>query len=154
MSEVEFSMDVIREEPLDGEPLPTTWRSLLLLLISHVPTIKRIGTCNKDGDLTFAVSMENVGLSAPSVFMKYRPILFSSYIANVLGELIVRENLDKLVPVLTGLKGEEYLDVVNKYEHNKFGMHIDKSDLVFSFHISLLQNILTEDFKRKVASKA
>ena len=44
----------------------------------------------------------------------------------------------------------EYISYVNRFEHNGFGLKFINNQFIFSFHISLLQRLLTEDFKKQL----
>ena len=124
-------------------------REFLSCVINHIPSIEIVKECNKGGDITFEVSMSDMGLT-PDLFFKHRKIILSEYIANLLGELYVRENIDRFSNILVAIKPNEYYKVVNGFSHSNFGMEISKGKFIFSFHISLVQSILTEDIKDKI----
>ena len=73
--------------------------------------------------------------------------------ADFLGELLVRENINKFAEILTKVPNIDYAVVVNKYKHTRFGMRMKGDGFIFKFHINLVQKILTEDFKRQVDKK-
>jgi len=127
-------------------------RSLFLILAKNKPKIHSIKFLNLDGDIQFSVNTKDQGLEATE-FIKYRSVLFSPLVANFWGEMLLRENIDLFAPLLTSLGNDQYASAVNGFEHNKFGMHMGSGNLVFMFHASLLQSILTEDFKIQIKSK-
>ena len=92
-----------------GEPGLSEFRSLLEKLISHRPQIKHIGKRNEKGDISFAVTMADLGIT-PTIYKEHRKVLFSIFFANIMGELIVRENIDKFSEILTHMAPEEYLE--------------------------------------------
>ena len=50
---------------------------------------------------------------------------------------------------LRGLKTDYYVSAVSQSIHKRFGMKIEKGFMTFYFHISLVQDILTEDIKQQ-----
>lgn len=124
-------------------------REFLACIIKHIPNITIIGDCNKGGDVKFEVSMNDMGLT-PDLFYKHRKVILSEYMANLLGELYVRENIDQFSNILVSIRPNDYHKVVNGFNHHNFGMEISRNKFIFSFHISLVQSILTEDLKEKI----
>jgi len=124
-------------------------REILHLISVSSPEINIVEGCNEDGDVIFEVSMRTLGITH-ELLSKYRKEICSEFMANFFGELLVRENLSQFVNILTNIHPEQYSVVVGRFEHRKFGMDICRDNLVFRFHISLLQDILLEDIKRKV----
>lgn len=120
-------------------------RELLALLMRSVPPIKTIEGCNKHGDMSFSINVEDIGLSAED-FYRFNKELSSRLVIDCLGELLIRENLAKFVPFLVAMNHEHYAVAVAKSHHHNFGMWIKKENMLFSFHISFLQKLLTEDF--------
>ncbi len=125
------------------------YREVLSFISTASSTIKILNGCSEDGDVKFEVSIKTLGMGY-DVFTKYKKDICSEFLANFIGELLIREHLDEFAKVITGLSSESYLTIVNRFEHRKFGMDIVGDKLVFVFHISLLQNILLEDLKRKM----
>jgi hypothetical protein len=121
-------------------------RDLLALLTKVTPSIKFISDCDINGDMSFAVLLKDIGLEAED-FYRYHRELSSNLIVDCMGELLIRENLSLFVPYLTSMQHDSYLSAVSHSNHKRFGMKVKKELMVFGFHISLLQEILTEDFK-------
>jgi len=124
-------------------------RKIILKLISCTPPPIKIEECNEEGDIRFEVSMKDLGMSF-STYVEYKNEILFDFTASFIGELLVRENIEKFTKILTGLDMNTYSDIVNKFEHKKFGIKVFKTKFIFSFHISLLQSILFEDFKKKL----
>ena len=122
-------------------------RELLSLLLKSSPAIKTVEACDANGDMRFAINMTDLGLQAND-FFHFHDELSSRLIIDCMGELLIRENLSMFVPYLTAMPQENYVVAVGKSHHNSFGMSVRKEAMVFSFHISFLQKILTEDFSR------
>jgi hypothetical protein len=116
--------------------------------MSAKPEIKIIDECTEEGDIRFEVSLKSLGLPTDAL-RKYRSELSTDFAANFIGEILVRENIDKFVKLLINLK-ENYGAVVNKYDHRKFGMVVGESKCVFALHSSLIQSILMEDIKNEM----
>jgi len=141
----------IKREPKSADS-PNKLREILRHIVNTPePKIHILNSGEGDGDVKFSVSRKSLGIPYESL-LKYRSEIFSSYIANFLGELLVRDNIEEFARILTGLDGDKY-SIVNEYEHRKFGMEILRDEFIFIFHISLLQSILTEDFKRQIKRK-
>lgn len=136
---VEYSCG--RQKPL------ARFRELLSIIVKSTPTIVSFTDCEENGDMSFTINLKDLGLTSDN-FCKYNKEFFSNYIVDVLGELLIRENLHLFAGHLTGLKTDYYIGAVSQSIHKRFGMKIEKGLMTFYFHISLVQDILTEDFKQ------
>ena len=125
------------------------FRELLRCILKVRPKVVLLTEYNEDGEAVFGIAMEDMGLTVAD-YVRYKPEIFSNYIVDTIGELIVRENIDVFANIITKLDAESYSSVVGQWEHKRFGMRIIKNMFIFKFHLSLLQNILTEDLKKKV----
>jgi hypothetical protein len=123
-------------------------QTLIRYFANSNPEIEILEKCTEEGDIRYAVSMRSMGITYETL-MKYRTEFCGPYIINFMGEMLVRDNLDIFAKCLVDLK-DNYNSLVNRYEHKKFGMRIEKDKFVFIFHMSLLQTILTEDFKKGI----
>ena len=121
-------------------------RELLSIVLDKMPNIQYITEIDKQGDILFNVNLEDIGLTR-DIIIKYNREIFSNMFADLLGELLVRENIHEFALKLTKLDCDYYSEALSHKNHVRFGMKIDKGFMVFRFHISLLQCILTEDFK-------
>ena len=119
------------------------------LLKKHNAEIEITDECTEAGDVTFEIPMKSLGLEY-DIYLKYKKDICSDFISNFMGELLVRENLNQFAKILTGISHESYPSLVNRFEHRKFGMDVIKGKFSFVFHISLLEDILLEDLRRKV----
>jgi hypothetical protein len=128
----------------------TKYRELLNIILSNKPpSIEKISKGKDLGDLYFSVPLKDLGVSF-EVFSRYEEELFSPYIGNTLGELLIRENIDEFAELLTNLGAEEYIPVVYSWKHTKFGLEIVDEKIVFYFHSNLIHKILTEDLREKI----
>lgn len=133
------------EEQKVNKPM-TKHRELFTSILHTVPMIQDISLFEESGDMSFSVPVKDVGLTLDD-FQKHHREIFSHFVVDFMGELFLRENLNSFVPCLTSMKPDLYLHAVSHSNHQRFGMKFEKGSLIFRFHISLLQKILTEDFK-------
>ena len=123
---------------------------LSLLFSKKPPQIINLHKGKDKGDLVFSISLKECGISDFDVYNKFKPVILNSYIGNFLGEFLVRENLDMFANMLMNLETSEYMSVVNSWKHKKFGVEFSGGLLSFYFHASLIQQILTEDFREGI----
>jgi len=123
-------------------------RDMFIAICASVPTVKITIPCDEDGNITFEASMGSAETSY-EFFDKYRGLMHSNFIANFIGELIVRENIDLFAKIMMNLK-EDYIRTVNRFQHRTFGMMVSKNKFIFKFHVSLIEFIMSEDLKRVV----
>jgi hypothetical protein len=124
-------------------------RQLLKHIISVMSTpINIIDNGYDDGDIKFFVLKKDIDISS-EFFTQYKNEIMSDFVVNFIGELLVRENIDKFTKILMGVERDEYESLVNRFEHRKCGVQVFSDRFIYSFHISLIQKILTEDFKRE-----
>jgi len=107
-----------------------------------------------NGYLSVVVSMHSINLT-PKDFYKYNKELFSKFIADFLGELVIRHNMKYFFDAI--VKQGNYLCnpyVINQ-KHTHFGLKIDNSNenLIFILHVSLIQRILTENVRQQMVIK-
>ena len=138
----------IEKDTSRTERRATKIKSLLYRILSSNSELKITQDCDEKGSIRFEVYIASIGLTVDD-FSKYKRELETEFMANFLGELFVREHIDKFMNVLTNMNGD-YLYKVNKLEHLKFGMCIYRDRFTFAFHSSLIQKILTEDFKHNL----
>jgi len=123
------------------------FRELLTRIVVSSPAeVKIVDKCDDEGDIVFEVPMKSIGITY-DILINYREEISSEFVANFVGELLVRENIEKFTKIMMELK-DSYIEKVNKYIHRKFGMRIYKDRFILRFHSSLVQSILTEDFKK------
>lgn len=140
-------IDKSTESCCDNQKPLTKIRELLSIIVKTTPKIVSISDCEENGDMSFTINLKDLGLTSDN-FCKYNKEFFSNYIVDMLGELLIRENLHLFASHLTNLKTDYYVSAVSRSIHKRFGMKIEKGLMTFYFHISLAQDILTEDFKQ------
>lgn len=121
-------------------------RDMFIAVCASVPTVKITVPCDEDGNITFEASMGSAEASY-EFFEKYKAQMHSNFIANFIGELIVRENIDLFAKIMIDLK-EDYISTVNRFQHRTFGMMVSKNKFIFKFHVSLIESVMAEDLKR------
>lgn len=135
------------ENSMNSAKKISKYTELLRIVLANNSEIKILNNkCNEEGDIEFEVPLYSIGLNYGKL-QQYKSDISATFMINFLGELFVREHMEKFVNILTELRGN-YLARVNKYEHRKFGMRLASDKLIFSFHSSLIQNILTSDLKQ------
>jgi hypothetical protein len=100
------------------------------------------------GDIMFTIKPSEIGITS-YVIWKYDKEIFSNFFVNFLGEFIVRENINQFIEFLKENVNFEEMsyDEITKRKHKNFGMKIAGDSIVeFYFHVSLLRNILVENF--------
>ena len=76
--------------------------------------------------------------------------IFNNFFADCLAELMVRENMGMFVDAISKIGVRSYAQAVDGQTHRHFGVRREKTSIVFTFHISLLQQILMADFRKTV----
>ena len=103
-----------------------------------------------DGDVIFSVPLSDLGLKPETVLGNL--VVDTGFFQNFVGEYIVRKNIDQFDALLAGIDAGAYENMVCANEHTDFGMVASKDTVRFSMHISLVQKILTEDFREALES--
>lgn len=123
----------------------TEIRTLISQIICFSPSVEIIGI-DRDGDIRFRVLREQSGITN-DLYVKNKQEIFSVFVVNSLGELLVRENLDMFSDFLINLSPDIFSELVNKWSHKNFGIDVQKDYIIFKFHASLLQSILLENLE-------
>jgi len=152
MKKVTEEKEKVSKTTIAGLPHRTLSSSRMRKLMGIIfaapsPQLHGLTECDGDGEIKFSVDIEAIGLSIEE-FKEFRNEIFSAFFVETLGELLVRENLDLFIDNFTGIPPEEYDAYFGRHSHFRFGMRIYRNRLEFAFHISLIRNILTEDFKQ------
>jgi len=130
----EFLSIVVKSEPSQ------------IFIHKHGPTHSII---DKNGNVSFTLTLTDIGLNRDN-YLKHKSEMLSRFCINFIGEFLVRENLDQFAELLTGSDLGEQTKIINSRDHIRFGLEFRQGGLTFIFHSSLLQQILTEDFKLQV----
>lgn len=130
------------------EKLNRKYRELVCLIAKHPPRTIEVGEWDDQGDLTFGVDMkEDWGMTRGDI-KQYENELFSYFMVDFLGELIIRENASYFIDKMKGYDAGQCISITEKYgSHKRFGVRTHRGQLIFRFHISLLKEILTDDLR-------
>jgi hypothetical protein len=117
-------------------------REILQSVVSASPKIT-IDAVQANGDVAFHVAMKDCSLTKEDCC---NPITKTAFFVNFMGELLVRENIQKFAVILVGLDSVLHKKLVCSSSHFDFGMVIDHkwSTMTFQMHLSLVQEIMTE----------
>lgn len=99
------------------------------------------------GDIRFSVFLHELGITRDS-YTEYENELFSNFLVDFFGEFLIRENVGKFVDLIATIEPQEYMKILSRREHKRFGMKVRGNVIIFVFHIDLLQHILTDDIRR------
>lgn len=107
------------------------------------------GEKTNNGWIQFSINAQNFGFTNDEIRYAYNKEIFSNFVIDFLGEFLVRTNLNIFLAEVLNIEEEEYIYLAAREKHKRFGAKIDDtySKLSMTFHVSLLQHILTEDFK-------
>ena len=122
------------------------YRNVLLKILQSPPKNVIIGEWDENGDITFAIPMVEMGLNYND-YHEYEDEIFSYFILDFLGELIIRENLLSFVEKLKLFDINDYMMAIGEEGHKRFGAKTQNGKLIFKFHVSLLSEILTENLR-------
>ena len=134
-------------------------RSVLSRIINAKPCVRNIEwLSNADGSITgrilFSIGVEDAGFTMADVQKRYNRQIFSNFVADFMGQLILRDNISRFTNEMMAMQADVFTQAVGSCTHQRFGMSLDieKHELIFSFHVSLLTEILTEEFKHEFPS--
>jgi hypothetical protein len=101
------------------------------------------------GYIEFAIDIFSMGLTLETV-QRFRKEIFTTMFVDFVSELIIRENIDLFLAKMSSITMTECQTAVGNRRHETTGMAIKANSMVFTFHISLLQELLVSGFKRKL----
>lgn len=128
------------------------YRGFLEEFLKKTPEITNIRIKDNESitecDIQFSVKASDVGFFLDRDYLFSSNKILSRFILNFIGEFLIRENISKFIPLIKGIPNDKIIDEINFKNHRNFGSSIMRNgNMVFSFHISLLMEILTEDLK-------
>ncbi len=129
-----------------------TLREILQSIICVVPKIK-IDQVQSNGDVAFRVLLKDCNFQKEDFD---NPITKTNFFVNFIGELLVRDNINKFSIILTNLDRSLYQKMIcSDEDHKDFGMIVDDkwSSITFLMHLSLIQKIVTENFDLNLNSE-
>jgi len=114
--------------------------------ISFVEVQTSEGDVIRTGDITFSVFLDDMGFDK-ATYLRYEKEFFSHFMINFFGEFLVRENVGKFVELSSTVDAQDFIQAISSQIHKKFGITVKGNVSTFTFHISLLTKILTEDLR-------
>jgi hypothetical protein len=119
----------------------------LIARILESPMKVSIEGIDDKGDILFYVSLRHLGMTKADL-TNYLRLICTRFFTDFVGELLVRYNIDDFVKYMSeSIAPNQYFAMVDSTRHGGFGLFIlDGEDAFrFQFHISFLQQILSED---------
>jgi len=127
----------------------TKFREIVRYVLGYAPVVKEIKLISSNlGLISFEVPIESMGLDL-STLKKYNAEIFTNRFANLIGEVILRENLTPFVDEMIKMGVSGYQEALTR-NHQNFGLRVKGASFIFDFHVSLLQDIVMSDFKGQV----
>jgi len=146
--EIENKKDIVMNNSIKRMP-PSNFRELLSKVILARPLKIYMGKEDEEGDFEFSVTYKELNLTIEDL-NKFESDILSPFFANFIGEMIVRENINDFMHLLTIFDSKEYNYKVNRFTHDNFGIRVEKGKMFFKFHLSFIQKVVTDNFKELV----
>lgn len=133
------------------------YKNFLPEIASSSPVISEIvweSTSKKNnsysGIIHCYVPIESLNLKTKD-FSRYTG-LYDPFVVDFMAELTVRYNLGFFLSEIMSIDSEIYGKAISSMSHAHFGMRLSntKDHVIFKFHISAVQEILTENIKTQV----
>lgn len=121
----------------------------ILKLLKEPTPIKIALVSAESGDIAFTCSLSDLGLTQQTFHS--HPFFRSNLWSNILGELLVRGNLNLFCDKVMD---SSYNVLVRKFNHTGMGLRLVKNDvLMFQFHVSLIYKLLNESLTLECADE-
>jgi hypothetical protein len=126
----------------------SSMREILAKVVKSGAKIK-VEDVSPNGDVVFSANLDDLGITRGDL---KHPILKTRFFVNFVGELFVRTNADTFISILTGFDQKLYDKIICNCKHTDFGMSVNNAERLakWQMHISLVQQILIEDFDRVI----
>jgi len=130
-------------------------REMLYAFVTKKPDIRTIsfveiegkdGVLKRNGHISFSLFRSEMGFDK-ATYLKYEKEFWTIFMVDFFGEFLVRENIGKFVELVGEMDSEDFLNAISSKIHKKFGMEISGNVVTFTFHMSLIPKILSEDLK-------
>lgn len=121
----------------------------ILRMLKEPTPIKVAMVSGESGDIVFTAALNDLRLTCQTFHT--HPFFHSHLFTNLLGELLVRGNLDLFS---SRVMDNNYDVLIKKYNHHDFGLRSKGNDiLVFQFHASLIYHLLNESISQEIANE-
>lgn len=153
MEAIEQVKEEIKQMPEKSADTRSRIRELMTVVMASDIVVEEINILQNDevysGYVEFSVPIASMGLNA-DLTRKFKREIFTRMFVDFIAELAVRENMDAFLKEISNLiRTVDYTNIVGNRKHETSGMCIKENSMVFTFHISLVQDILVSDFKKK-----
>jgi hypothetical protein len=105
------------------------------------------GEIVRTGEISFTVLLEDLGFSKGR-YIKFEKEFFSNFMINFFGEFLLRENISDFVNFAYSVDSKDFIKAISSKRYKNFGIRALDNVITFTFHVSLLSNILTEDLRK------
>jgi hypothetical protein len=137
----------VKTENINKPNINSAYRHILNIIINNPPSAIEVGDWTKVGDINFSIKLKDLGLEYDD-FDKYEDEFLSYFVIDFIGELLIRENSSIFIEKLQDYNFAYYENVVEEFGmHKNFGVKIKNGRLVLTFHVSLLERLLTESYR-------
>lgn len=120
-------------------------RHTLEEFLRYTPEIEKCKFNPEKSEFSFNVDMFDIGFSYDMFSEKGK---VSRFMINFVGEFLFRENIEKFAELMRDTESKKIIREMSSRSHKNFGLDLLGYKLLFSCHVSLLTEILTEDMKR------
>jgi len=123
----------------------------LTRMLKERTDIKIAMVSKSGGDIAFTTTYSDLGITPQTL---NHPFYHSNVFADVLGELLVRNNLDQFSARIMDNSFCDYDKNVREYTHKNFGMRTTENDtLLFQCHCSLIYQLVNESLNQEIAQE-
>ena len=121
----------------------------IMRMLTEKTPVKIAMVSQHSGDVVFTCTCSDMGLTPQALS---HPFCRTHLFADVLGEILLRQNLDLFCSRVMGLKN--YDSLVREFNHRDFGLRMHGTELLlFQFHVSLVYRLLNEAISREIADE-
>ena len=138
------------EKEYEVYPLAELLNAINRMLTETIP-VKIALVSSKTGDVAFIATLSDMGITRQAFHS--HPFYRSHLWANLLGELLIRQNMNAFCDRVMD-KNLKYDTLVKKYNHTGMGLRLVKNDeLMFQFHMSLIFKLFNESISQDISDE-
>ena len=152
--EITSQVKEVTKQPSErGADNRSRMRELMTIVMASNLNVEGITIVNDNevysGYVEFSIPFDSMGLNGEQA-KKFKREIFTGMFVDFIVELAVRENMEAFLKKMSAIQLVDYTNVIGNRRHETAGMCLKVDMLFFTFHLSLLQDILVSDFKKKV----
>lgn len=137
------------EKEYEVYPLAELLNAINRMLTETIP-VKIALVSSKTGDVAFIATLSDMGITRQALHS--HPFYRSHLWANLLGELLIRQNLSMFCEKI--MSDKKYDALVKAYNHTGMGLRfLKKDDLMFQFHMSLIFKLFNESISQDISDE-